>query len=227
MGASDCVLTCLVGTRETLPFAHLLSAHRLTTVILHACAAKVLRMSWAEARMRLIRPPSCAAASSCGQAERSAGFHFRRGDWDGPHSAQTLDAFAREASLPKVHFVKIDTEGAELFVLKAAATVAPSASTAVAGFPGGAHAHGTIYGRTRQSQQAQRTAGCARAFIARLSRHTDGVLGAQHAPVRLPVLRDRTHYARSRPPRRAMPVRVHCHTPFVHGVRARSALHPT
>ena len=29
--------------------------------------------------MRLMRPPSCAAASSCCQAERSTGFHFRRG----------------------------------------------------------------------------------------------------------------------------------------------------
>ena len=61
--------------------------------------------------------------------------------------------------------------------------------------PGGAHAHSTVYGRARQSQQAQPTdcAGCARAFIARLSRHPDGVLGAQHAPVRLPV---RTTYRR-------------------------------
>ncbi len=50
-------------------------------------------------------------------------------------------------------------------------------------------------GPPRQSQQAQPTdcAGCARAFIARLSRHPDGVLGAQHAPVRLPV---RTTYRR-------------------------------
>ena len=61
--------------------------------------------------------------------------------WDGPHSAQTLDVFAREASLPKVHFVKIDTEGAELFVLKAAATVAlahgPVCQHRRGRFPGG------------------------------------------------------------------------------------------